>query len=180
MRTTKHLNKIELDKVLDHLNENLTDFDCLMLNILVRTGMRGEELVRITYDDIDTRRRTLQVRAAKGSNDREVPLKPSILNELNKRLKDAPLFSGVKASAIKARLRKTLKRVLFRVLGEGYQDLSLHSLRASFALNIYSNAGHDILLVKELLGHKKIESTMFYVNISRLNDNKAKILKAIG
>lgn len=180
MRITKHLNKIELDKVLDHLNDNLTDFDCLMLNIMVRTGMRGEELTRITYDDIDTSRRTLLIRAAKGSNDREVPLKATVLNELIKRLKDKPLFSGVKGSAIKARLRKKLKRILFRVLGEGFGALSLHSLRASFAISIYDNVGHDLLLVKELLGHKKIESTMFYVNISRLNDNKAKILKAIG
>lgn len=180
MRTTKHLNKIELDKVLDHLSENLTDFDCLMLNILIRTGMRGEELMRITYDDIDLRAQSLQIHAAKGSNDRVVPLKKSVLNALNDRLRDAPLFSGVKPSAIKKRLRISLKRIMFKVLGQGYQDLSLHSLRASFALNIYSNAGFDLLLVKELLGHKKLESTMFYVNIERMNQAKTKILKAVG
>ena len=40
-------------------------------------------------------------------------------------------------------------------------DLSCHDLRHLFATNLY-NRHKDILLVKEALGHKTLESTLRY------------------
>ena len=40
-------------------------------------------------------------------------------------------------------------------------DLSCHDLRHFFATNLY-NRHKDILLVKEALGHKTLESTLRY------------------
>ena len=142
--------------------------------------MRGEELTKAKLCDLDLSRSTIKIRAAKGSNDREVPIKKPCLERLFTELSKGPLYGTDKPASLKARLRVELKRALVNSIGIGFSGLSLHSLRASFAIQMYNKMGHDILLVKELLGHKSIDSTMHYVNVSRLNDNKTKILKAIG
>ena len=65
-----------------------------------------------------------------------------------------------------------------RVLSAAYQKASLngklatHSLRKSFAQRIY-DATSDIYLVKELLGHKEVETTREYLGVSYQKMQKA-------
>ena len=178
MRTTKHLDADQVKRLLKYL-DNTQSYDNTLLSILLRSGMRGEELVKVKPEDIDMGHGVLSIRAAKGSNDRVVPIKKSLLESFYNAINNGAV-KNTRPSSLKARLRVVLKRALFNSLGVGYSHLSLHSLRASFAIALYNSMDHDILLVKELLGHRQIDSTMHYVNISRLNKNKTKILKAIG
>ena len=82
-----------------------------------------------------------------------------------------PLFVSRK----KGRLDRTPAH---RVLSVAYQKASLngklatHSLRKSFAQRIY-DVTSDIYLVKELLGHKEVETTREYLGVSYQKMQKA-------
>lgn len=183
MRSTKFLNAEELKKILSRLDASPAA-EAIALSFLIRTGLRGEELMLVTKQGIDLKRNTVEIRAAKGSNDRTLPIKAITLNRFHNLLDShgVETFSeiwGTTFETVKINLRRYLKKTLFYTLGAGYGHISLHALRASYAIIIYETT-KDIMLVKELLGHKSISSTMFYMNIHRIQNNKAKILKAVG
>ena len=179
MRATKHLTPQELETVLQYLSKQLHDHEAVLVNLSIRTGMRSEEIAMLEQSSIDERRGVIHVKAAKGSDDRDVPVKKSLVPYIMPAITDAVMAKRRNAESLKRALRRKFKSVLFRALGLGYNNLSLHSARASFAINLYYKT-QDVLLVKQMLGHKNIQSTMFYVNIDRLERNKGKILKAVG
>lgn len=177
-KLTKHLNAEHLKKLMAHLDA-AQDTNAALLSLLIRTGMRGEELLKLRLEDIDLTRGTLHITAAKGSRDRVVPVKAPILASIHKALTTG-LLGQLKPASLKARLRRELKHHLIKALGFGHNDISLHALRASFAVNLYKKSGNDILLVQELLGHSNINNTLYYVRLSRSEELKPMILKIIG
>ncbi|NMO52047.1 tyrosine-type recombinase/integrase [Actinoplanes sp. TBRC 11911] len=49
----------------------------------------------------------------------------------------------------------------------GYKERSMHSFRKRFATQVYEDSGHDIMLVKDLLGHAFVSTTQRYVGINK-------------
>ena len=179
MRTTKYLNRQQLDDVLEYLSKQRQDSEAVLIELSIRTGMRSEEIAKLGQHSIDERRCVVHVDAAKGSNDRDIPVKRTLVPYIMPAITDAVLAKRRSSDSLKRALRRKWKSVLFRSLGLGYQDLGLHAARASFAIAMYEET-KDILLVQQLLGHKCLANTQFYVNINRLEGNKGRILKAIG
>lgn len=83
-----------------------------------------------------------------------------------------PLFPSRKLGAALSRSQA------HRILEEAFQraglngKLATHSLRKTFAQRIYDASG-DIFLVKELLGHKSVETTKQYLGVSYLRLQQA-------
>lgn len=49
----------------------------------------------------------------------------------------------------------------------GLYNISAHSMRKTYAYKIYIDSGHDIVAVKELLGHGSIEETKLYIGLDK-------------
>jgi site-specific recombinase XerD len=83
-----------------------------------------------------------------------------------------PLFPSRKFSAALSRSQahRILERAFQRAGLNG--KLATHSLRKTFAQRIYDASG-DIFLVKELLGHKSVETTKQYLGVSYLRLQQA-------
>ena len=49
----------------------------------------------------------------------------------------------------------------------GYKNIGTHSIRKLFAHTIYEESNHDIELVKHVLNHGDIRTTMRYLGVSQ-------------
>jgi integrase len=66
--------------------------------------------------------------------------------------------------------RKTRNRLATKLNEPQLRNIPMRNLRHHFATMKYDQT-KDILLVKQLLGHKKIETTMFYTQLIAYNNN---------
>ncbi len=61
---------------------------------------------------------------------------------------------------------KIIKRT-FHVISDDTQGLSSHSLRKSWAMRLYEASGHDLLIVRDGLGHRSVAVTQVYLPTAR-------------
>lgn len=161
-----------------HVSERLLSIlqsrsDLIAIELILRTGVRSHELRSIAIFD-----RHIDVTAAKGSDNHPVP----ISEEFNVRLMQHWVPFLRKHRNCSHISFKALLREMWADLKKEYLWLSpysLHSLRGGFALLVYKKTNNPVL-VQELLGHRSLQSTMFYIRLARIHENRDKILEAIG
>lgn len=163
----KILSKGEVSRMLSSLTnvKHLT-----MLYLAYGAGLRSGEIITLQLKDIDWERDQIWVRRGKGNKDRVVTMAHSIKGILRVylskyKLKGSWLFEGSKAGKpySSSSLGQVFKRAL-RMSGIRSHYV-LHSLRHSYATHLL-DAGTDVRLIKELLGHKDIKTTLIYTHIS--------------
>jgi site-specific recombinase XerD len=155
---------IEPQVLRDKINaiKNLKHKAILMLTF--SCGLRRSELINLTIEAIDSKRMIVNVLQGKGAKDRITILSPAVLNVLRmyyKAFKPVKyLFNGsVKGTVYSA---ASCNKLVKKYIGKEY---SMHVLRHSFATTLLEN-GTDVTLIKELLGHQRIETTMIYTHVS--------------
>lgn len=155
--------------------------DRLAMELLYGGGLRVSELVGLTYGDIDFDAGVARV-LGKGNRERLCPLGRVAIVVLRKFrdefARDKGLASPVLTNASGARMsvrevQLMLKRYL--TLAGLPLDLTPHKLRHSYATHLL-NAGADLRLVQELLGHSQLATTQVYthVSVARLKEIYAK------
>ncbi len=140
-----------------------------ILMTLYGTGLRAAELSRLLPRHIQRDRRLIRVDQGKGKKDRYTILPNTLLEQLSSYYRAYRptkwLFPGpdpnkpISVRTIEAIFRKAKKRA---GISHGHGP---HSLRHSFATHVIEMGG-DISLVKELLGHRAIRTTMCYCHVS--------------
>jgi integrase/recombinase XerD len=131
-------------------------------------GLRLGETCRLRVEDIDSQRMVIRVRG-KGSRERLSLLSPRLLEVLRaywRLAKPNPwLFPG--ATPARPVCLDTARGVFHRArlqagLPNGYAP---HSLRHSFATHLL-DAGTDLVMIQQLLGHRSIKTTSHYIHVS--------------
>ena len=152
--------------------------DRAILETLYGSGLRISELVGLDVDDLDLEERSVLIRSVKGSKARRVPLgraavaalgdystvtRPDLLRR-SKRPEPAAVFLNARGSRLSRQgCWKILKDYARRA---GLDDkVSPHTLRHSFATHML-DAGADIRVVQELLGHASLATTQVYTLVS--------------
>jgi integrase len=114
---------------------------------------------------------------------RSVPIGPELRRALERYLapqarraglsSNAPLFpsshrdlNGNTIAIGRSSAEKIIKRALRRISTDP-QGLSTHSLRKSWAVRLYEASGHDLLIVRDGLGHRSVAVTQVYLPTSR-------------
>ncbi|MCC5023883.1 MAG: tyrosine-type recombinase/integrase [Candidatus Synoicihabitans palmerolidicus] len=162
-------------------NETIDPFtawrDRLIMELLYGGGLRVSELCALKWGAIDLMSGSARI-LGKGGKERMCPLGKVALAVL-KRWKmdfyadatfDSPVVVNRAGVAPPPRtIQLLLKRYL--ALGDLPLDLTPHKLRHSYATHLL-NAGADLRLVQELLGHANLATTQIYthVSIARLKD----------
>lgn len=147
----------------------------LIISILYSTGIRRAELLSLTIGSVDFSRRTLRV-VGKGDKMREIPLIPSLTQEISLYLKAAsmteassrtprdPLLVTEKGNPLYPEyVDRAVKREL-----DGYGITgrkSPHVLRHSLATALLQE-GADLNSIKEMLGHANLAATEVYTHNS--------------
>ena len=153
--------------------------DYAILEVLYTTGIRVSELVGLDLDDINFSNLTLKV-LGKGRKERIVPFgipaKDAIdlyLTESRNKFidkKTQALFLGQRGSRLNVRqVRRILNKAMHQI--ENGKEISPHELRHSAATHMLE-AGADLRIVQELLGHSSLATTQKYthVTIERLRE----------
>lgn len=162
-------------------NESLDAFtawrDRLVMELLYGGGLRVSELVGLNFGAIDSATGSARV-LGKGNKERLCPLGRIGAAVLAKWRTDFAQRSGPADPVVVNRrhqrlgvreVQRLLKRYL--ALADLPLDLTPHKLRHSYATHLL-NAGADLRLVQELLGHANLATTQIYthVSIERLKD----------
>lgn len=147
---------------------------------LYSCGVRVSELVGMNVADVDFDRRVIRVRG-KGSKERILPVGLKAVNAVKayrERLRrkmeipgdtkgtdeDAPLFLNKNNGRLTAR---SVARILDNLIkASGFSiPVSPHALRHTFATHML-DAGADLRVVQELLGHNSLSTTQKYTHVS--------------
>jgi site-specific recombinase XerD len=142
----------------------------IALALIYSGGLRSQEASNMKISDIDFERKTIHIRQSKYKKDRLVPLSDYMAKGLRTYLAvEKPniwLFNGknpdgrYSSKGLDWVMREALKRTDIK------KAVSLHSLRHSYATHLLED-GVNILLIKKLLGHAKIETTMIYLHVAQ-------------
>ena len=148
----------------------------LIVSMLYSTGIRRSELIGLTVGSVDFSRKTMMVKG-KGDKMREIPLVPSLCEEISlylqtvetmegrRRTASEPLLVTVKGSRLyPVFIDRTIKSELGQV-GSITGRKSPHVLRHSLATELL-NEGADLNSIKELLGHSSLAATQVYTHNS--------------
>lgn len=145
--------------------------DRLALELLYGGGLRVSELVALNHGAIDAATGVARV-IGKGRRERLCPL-GRVAIEVYRKFRDefspardpaAPVLVNENGRRVTARrVQLMLKRYL--ALAGLPLDLTPHKLRHSYATHLL-NAGADLRLVQELLGHSQLATTQVYTHVS--------------
>ena len=138
--------------------------------LLFYTGLRISECAALQLSDVrlSSRKGLVIVRMGKGNTYREVPLNAEVRAavdtwlEQRKKLvaqrNESALFLTRQGTRLATR---TIDEVLRRLAQDANLSLSAHTLRHTCLTNLVRN-GNDLVLVAELAGHKRLETTRRY------------------
>lgn len=142
----------------------------ILLMLIYSAGLRSSELTNLKIADIDFERKAIHIRRSKYNKDRIVPLSVYMAVGLQKYLAlEQPLtwlFNGKQpGSSYSSKAIAWVMREAVSTAGIT-KSVTVHSLRHSFATHLIED-GLNIITVKDLLGHSKIETTMVYLHIAQ-------------
>lgn len=144
-----------------------------ILQLMYSCGLRISEIPEIecnrTICHIDSTRKTLLVKGAKGFKDRYVPIPVATIILLRTYRKADPvgkwLFMGQCQQKYTARsIQQIFKRA--KIKAGIAKKVTPHSLRHSRITHL-SEAGMDIYKLKEFAGHSNIKTTEIYLHLSK-------------
>ena len=173
VKTGTNIKETYSDEALELMRDNCTEpRDLAMIDMLASTGMRVGEMVLLNINDIDFNERECIV-FGKGNKERVVYFdartKIHLQNYLNSRTDDNPaLFVSLKApherlkiGGIETRLREFGKQL-------GLHKVHPHKFRRTLA-TMAIDKGMPIEQLQQLLGHRKIDTTLQYAMVKQSN-----------
>ena len=148
--------------------------DTAMFKLMLRCGLRVEEVSNLTLGSIDLKHRRIMVEQGKGGKDRVVYISEDALDALNAYLKyrshyraknvflvEKGTYKGkaISVRGIQKRIEYYAKKTRVKV--------SCHRLRHTMATQLL-NAEAEVETIQDLLGHNWITTTQRYCKISNL------------
>jgi integrase/recombinase XerD len=153
------------------------------IKLIYCCGLRVSECLALTIHDIDAREGKLWIRCGKNRKDRMVPISTTMVEDLREYWKvhrhPLLLFPGVgrglcSPENVARRMQEATRPMpissLQRLMIAARKELNIpvctvHTLRHSFATHLVE-AGAPLHIVKDLLGHSNINTTMIYLHLT--------------
>lgn len=138
-----------------------------LLLLMLRAGCRPQEALNIKWSDIDLSRRRIFFRTLKGGRPRFVP----IGDDLVSRFRDFEMGED-------GELVFKIKYNMANKIWWDYRpsNKKLHSLRHTFAVNIYRRSSFNLKRVQVLLGHRSLMTTAIYLEIEPCGDEDRELI----
>ena len=148
----------------------------VMFGFIYDTGLRIDELTNLLIGDVDLDRGQVHVRQSKNKKDRYISMSSHSVRGIKKHIAlnspldymfESPTRKGIPIS--KTHIRRLLKSAV-EIAGIKKQ-VCVHTLRHTYATH-QLEAGQNIMVVKDSLGHIDIRTTLIYLHIAQLDSVK--------
>lgn len=175
LRLSKPLPRHLRDEDVDIFFEAVTKSrDKAIFMLMLRSGLRVEEVANLSLDAIDYRRSQIMVRSGKGAKDRVVYISNDAGNALASYLRERVVTKEQRVFLVeKGRykgkpisVRGIQKRIEYYSKQAGIA-VSCHQLRHTMATQLL-NADADLVTIQDLLGHTRIKTTMRYCKLANV------------
>ncbi|MED1601199.1 tyrosine-type recombinase/integrase [Alkalihalophilus marmarensis] len=139
--------------------------DAIVFLLLITTGSRPSEILNTKVQDIDFVNETIYRKKTKNKSSKYIILREGFGKNIQKYIEKNNLTED---DYLINNNGSPLNLVQLQKIFEGYLNeaklpfSTLHALRHSFA-TIMAESGAEILVIQQLLGHKKINSTNTYI-----------------
>ena len=148
-----------------------------IFTILAETGLEAHELTTMSRQDIDTEHGIINAQGCKGHNSRSFKLKTATAELLRQYLSRYTNNRPFPRAKIMGQIwMRTRNRTANKLNQPQLKQIPMKNLRHHYATTLYDKT-KDILLVKQLLGHKKLETTMFYTQLMPHNEEEEYTVK---
>ena len=170
MRSREYLTAAEVEKLITVAGKNRNgQRDAAMVLIAYRHGLRGSELVSLRWDAVDFRHSQLHVSRAKNGSPAVHPLTGRELRVLRQLQREQEpnssfVFTSERAAPFTtAGFRKMIARL---GVAAGFEvPIHPHMLRHACGFQL-ANLGTDTRTLQAYLGHKNIQHTVRYTELS--------------
>jgi len=174
LRLPKPLPRHLKDEQVSRLFAFITDLrDRAMFMLMLRCGLRVEEVAHLSVDAVEYQRRQIFVYNGKGGKDRVVYMsedaRSALLVYLEKRSSKARGLFLVQKGPMRGRplsVRGIQKRIEYYARKSSL-EVSCHWLRHTMATQLL-NADADLATIQDLLGHDQITTTQRYCRVANL------------
>ena len=154
---------------LERLRGVMQQSEWKLVAFAIETGLRRGEQFRLRWDQVDLENGVLTLPLPKGGKTRHVPLSEeakAILRSFDSFLRSAWVFPGLRDATQPIDSRAFLRRSFEPGLRQaGITGACWHSLRHTAASRRIM-AGVDLVSVKEILGHRDIQTTLRYAHLA--------------
>lgn len=141
--------------------------DIAIIEMLINTGIRANELISLQIDDIELSKKKglVHIRAGKGMKARSIPLNSDVRNALSNYLESRivlyrELWIGQRGPLTKDALNKIIKKYAKKI---GLEDKFYpHAFRHYFATKLIREKKEDIITVANILGHSNLNTIQRY------------------
>lgn len=152
----------ELDSLISGSGKKTSCF----LQLLKETGARSGEIDKLEWIDVDFEHQTVRITPEKGSLPRIFKLSAKCVGMLNSLPRTSKKVFGDRSVNNQRTILERTRKVLARKLNNPrLLNIHLHTFRHWFGTMLYHKT-KDVLYVKEKLGHRNINSTLIYIQLS--------------
>jgi len=160
----------KLEKLIAYAKRQLS----IQLRISKETGLRPVELCNLKVKDVDLEQRTIYPTTAKNGASRTLKISNNLQTAIADHIIRGNLSPNDKLFNTNADNYGKNYRVMRNNLTKKLKDptiqqIKLYDFRHYFATRLYAKT-KDILFVKQQLGHRKLETTLIYVQLLHLDD----------
>jgi site-specific recombinase XerD len=166
----RHLKDREVEKFLSVISDVR---DKAMFLLMLRCGLRVEEVARLTIDAIEYRKKQVFVASGKGAKDRVVYLSDdaraaleAYMQRRSSKARKVFLVQKGPLTGTPISVRGIQQRIEHYAKKSGLA-VSCHRLRHTFATQLL-NADADLATIQDLLGHEHITTTQRYCHVANI------------
>ena len=142
--------------------------DATLILLAYRHGLRVTELVSLRWDQVDLKQGLMHINRLKQGNPSVHPVRGPELRGLRRLQRDYPMLPYVFSSERKAPLTDdAIRKIVVRAGREAKLPFSVHPhmLRHACGYKL-AQAGQDTRAIQHYLGHKNIQHTVRYTQLS--------------
>jgi integrase len=174
-KSPERLPRIPQERFIDMIIANSPLKLALAISMSKNTGLRPVELMNLRVRDIDLENGKVYPKTAKHGSGRVLSLKNSTLKLLSKYLAIKKpsladkLFGDWNSDTYGKWFRYHRNKLAKKLNDLTLKSIRLYDLRHFFATMFYHKT-RDLLMLKTLMGHKKIETTLIYTQLVASSD----------
>src|ERR1035438_8047729 len=181
-RSREHLTETEVEKLIEAAKHNRYGHrDPTMILVAYRHGLRASEVCDLRWEQIDWNSATLHVRRVKSGKPSTHPIRGDELRALRKLQREAAMSPFVFVSERSGPFATDSFNWMVKRAGQKARfpfQVHAHMLRHATGYKLAAD-GHDTRSIQDYLGHKNIQHTVRYTELSPRSEEHTSELQSL-